>query len=99
MFRLSAAAEEDLIDIYTRGAVEFGLDRAARYYRRLFDAFQFLAENPLVAPVRPELHHMARVHPVGMHIVIYQVRAGDVFILRVRHGREDWRGQAIEFDG
>ena len=42
---------------------------------------------------------MARVHPVGVHIVIYQVRAGDVFIFRVVHGREDWQGQALEVDG
>jgi len=99
LFRLSAAAEEDLIDIYTRGAVEFGLDGAARYYRRLIEAFQFLDENPLAAPVRPELRHGARVHPVGVHIVIYQITADDVFILRVRHGREDWQGQAVEVDG
>lgn len=32
-----------------------------------------------------------RIHPFKAHLVIYQVESdGDIFIVRVRHGHEDW---------
>ncbi|WP_408034153.1 type II toxin-antitoxin system RelE/ParE family toxin [Thiorhodovibrio winogradskyi] len=31
-----------------------------------------------------------RIHPAGSHIVIYRIRKHDIYILRVRHRREDW---------
>lgn len=89
-FTLSALAEEDLIQIYVNGAASFGLDQARRYHLKLFQIFQFLAENPLAGPVRPELETKIRVHPVGSHIVLYTVREQDVLILRIRHAHEDW---------
>ncbi|MBK5970188.1 MULTISPECIES: type II toxin-antitoxin system RelE/ParE family toxin [Thiorhodovibrio] len=87
---LSEAAEEDLLQIYIAGATEFGLDQARRYHQRLHQACEFLAENPLAAPERSELSPACRIHPAGSHIVIYRIRKYDIFILRVRHGREDW---------
>jgi len=89
-YTLSAIAEEDLIQIYVDGATSFGLEQAQHYYRKLFKTFQFLAENPLAAPIRPELAHDIRVHPVALHLVIYTARPQDILILRIRHAREDW---------
>ncbi|WP_043739169.1 type II toxin-antitoxin system RelE/ParE family toxin [Thioalkalivibrio nitratireducens] len=89
-FTLSRSAEEDLIQIYLEGATSFGLDQAQRYHQRLSQAFEFLAENPQAAPVRQELSALIRVHPVGSHIVLYTIRDHDIYILRIRHGHEDW---------
>ena len=89
-FTLSALAEEDLIQIYVDGATSFGLYQGRRYYRKLFHAFQFLAENPLAGSIRPELRTEIRVHPVGSHIVLYTLRKQDILILRIRHAHEDW---------
>ena len=89
-FALSAVAEEDLIQIYINGATSFGLEQAHRYHQKLFRIFRFLAENPLAAPVRPELKAEIRVHPVASHIVLYMVRKRDILVLRVRHANEDW---------
>lgn len=89
-FTLSRLAEEDLIQIYIDGASSFGLEQARRYHRKLFKTFRFLAENPMVAAVRPELKTGIRIHPVESHIVLYKAREQDILILRIRHAREDW---------
>ncbi len=92
-FTLSAIAEEDMIQIYIDGASSFGLEQAQRYHQTLFQAFQFLAENPLAGPIRPELTPEIRIHPVGSHIVLYSVREQEILNLRIRHTREDWLDQ------
>lgn len=90
-YRLSRAAEEDLIQIYLSGAESFGLDQARRYHRQLFATFAFLADNPRAAQLREEIDPPVRAYPAGVHIVIYTVRKDDdVLVLRVRHAREDW---------
>lgn len=89
-YLLSTSAEEDLIQIYIAGAHDFGAEHAQRYHQKLQQTFEFLADNPFAGPVRPELRSAIRIHPIGTHIVIYTVREKDVYILRVRHGREDW---------
>ena len=87
---LSTSAEEDLIQIYIAGAQDFGLKQAQRYHQQLEQSFKFLAENPFAGPESPELRSAIRIHPTGVHIILYTIRADDIFILRVRHGREDW---------
>ena len=88
---LSRAAEEDLIDILLGGAQQFGFIQAEKYHRLLEKAFLYLAENPFMARQRNELRPPVRVHPVGVHVILYAIKeTGDIFIVRVRHGREDW---------
>ena len=88
---LSHKAEEDIIAIFVAGAEQFGLLQAQRYHQQLTTTFEFLADNPLAAPVREELTPPVRLHPVGSHLVIYQLEADNsVFIIRVRHAHEDW---------
>ena len=90
-YTLSRKAEEDIIAIFLDGTGQFGLQQAERYHDHLEKVFQFLAENPLAARERHELTPPIRIHPVGSHIVLYTVGDdGDIFIVRVRHGHEDW---------
>jgi len=52
--------------------------------------FKFLSHNSEAARERTEITPPVRVHPYGSHIIIYLIdSAEDVFILRIRHGRED----------
>jgi toxin ParE1/3/4 len=89
---LSRKAEEDIIDIFETGIEQFGLSQAERYHEQLDQCFRFLAENPLAAHERFEITPPVRIHPVGSHLVIYRVEQnGAVFIIRVRHGHEDWQ--------
>jgi toxin ParE1/3/4 len=90
-YKLSRKAEEDIIAIFMYGVSQFGIQQAERYHDLLERTFQFLAENPEAARERAEITPAVRIHPIESHIVIYTVdEGGDVFVVRVRHGREDW---------
>lgn len=87
---LSNKAEEDIIAIFVAGAEQFGLAQAQRYHQQLTTTFEFLSDNPQATPVREELTPPVRLHPVGSHLVIYQLEDDNsIFIVRVRHAHED----------
>lgn len=90
-YRLSRRAEQDLIDIYLASAEMFGAAQADRYQDALEAAFDLIAEFPQVARARPELTPAVRVHPCKSHIIVYLVDEQGPFIVRVRHGSEDWQ--------
>jgi len=87
---LSKKAEEDIIAIYREGVLLFGPARAEKYHGQLAQVFDFLAAHPEAARERHEITPPVRVHPHGSHMIVYLVEERDIFILRVRHGREDW---------
>ena len=89
-YRLSRKAEEDILQIYLAGVGEFGVSQAERYHEGLGRAFIFLSNFPRAAPERLELNPPSRVHPYKSHIILYRLDGPDIFIQRVRHGREDW---------
>ena len=88
--RRSAQADADLTDIYLQSATLFGPNQAERYLDELERAFQLIAEFPLTARLRTEVAPPIRVHPHGAHVILYVVEGADVYILRIRHGGEDW---------
>jgi toxin ParE1/3/4 len=91
-YRLSRKAEEDIIAIFMYGVAQFGTQQAERYHDLLERTFEFLVENPEAARERLEITPPVRVHPIESHVVVYTIdEDGDVFIVRVRHGREDWQ--------
>ena len=90
-FKLSRAAEADLISIYLEGVALFGPNQADAYHSGLKATFDFLGDNPKAARQRQEIDPPVRCHPHGAHLIVYiEDDDGDAFILRVRHGREDW---------
>ena len=92
-YRLSRRAEDDLILIYERGIVEFGVDQADRYRLGLQAALTFLAEFPHAARERAELTRSSRAHPYKAHLIFYRIKGDDIFVQRVRSGREDWTNE------
>ena len=92
-WRLSEAADEDLVGILETGAESFGIDAAERYVARFFPVFELIAENPRMGRVQTGRRLTARVLPRGSHMIVYTVEPdGDVLILRLPHQREDWVG-------
>jgi len=90
-FRLTVEAQRDLIGIIEAGARLFGVAQATRYNEELFTLFDLIAANPKLARERLEITPPVRVHPFKAHLVVYLVdELGDVLILRIRHGHEDW---------
>lgn len=94
-FRLSLEAERDIIGIAEEGIRLFGTAQAKRYHDELFAIFRLIATNPRMARERLEISPPIRIHPFKAHLVVYRIEEdGDIFIVRVRHGREDWAGDA-----
>lgn len=90
-YRLSKEAEQDILNIFLHTAEEFGIDQAESYHDKLSACFEFLADNPSAAPLRPEITPPVRIHPIGAHIVVYTLdEEGSLFVIRVRHQHEDW---------
>ena len=90
-YKLSRKAEEDIIAVFMYGVSQFGIQQAERHHEWLERTFQFVAANPEAARERVEITPAVRIHPIESHIVIYTVdEAGDIFIVRLRHGPEDW---------
>jgi toxin ParE1/3/4 len=90
-YHLSRLAEQDLIELFLDGTERFGLRQAEAYHDLLAHIFEFLADNPEAARLREEIDPPVRIHPVQAHLVVYRLESdGDVFIIRVRHGHEDW---------
>ncbi|MCL7945168.1 type II toxin-antitoxin system RelE/ParE family toxin [Marinobacter sp. ATCH36] len=88
---LSRKAEEDVIGIFLDGIEKFGLAQSDEYHSKLKECFEFLAANPLAAAERKEFRPVVRIHPVGVHLVIYRQETYQrILIIRVRHSREDW---------
>lgn len=89
-YRLSLHAESDIIHLYQEGSRLFGPAQADHYHRGLEQLFDLLALNPEMARERTELSPPVRVQRYLSHIVLYIIEDGAPFILRVRHGSEDW---------
>lgn len=96
-YRLSLAAEADLVRIYVDGVERFGVRQAEQYQSGLNRAFDFLADNPRAARERLDLEPPVRIHPVGAHVIIYVLSTDGIFVARVRHGRENWLADLVRF--
>lgn len=90
-YTLSLEAEEDIIAIFLSGVEHFGIAQAEQYHGELEKIFDLLSTHPQMGPIREEFTPSIRVHPHASHIILYTVtEKNDVFIIRVRHGHEDW---------
>ncbi|PDS79486.1 type II toxin-antitoxin system RelE/ParE family toxin [Rhizobium sp. L43] len=90
-FHLTEEAEEDMIGIAEAGIRLFGPAQARRYHDELYAIFDLIAANPRMARERPEISPPMRIHPFKAHLVVYTIEEnGDVLVVRLRHGHEDW---------
>lgn len=96
--RFSSAAEDDLLEILLYGIEEHGLTQAERYKAQLEKAFDTLSHNPEIARLRHEISPPVRVYPVQKHMIVYSLLEDGktVFVLRVRHHRENWTNSPVE---
>jgi len=93
-YTLSRKAEDDLIEIYIEGASLFGVDQANHYHGKIEHMFGLLSENPRMAHERIEISPSVRIHPFCSHLIVYTVDDNDdIFIVRIRHGHEDWQSK------
>ncbi|MBR0555140.1 type II toxin-antitoxin system RelE/ParE family toxin [Ciceribacter sp. L1K23] len=95
-FRLSGEAEEDIIAIAEHGISVFGRAQAKRYHTELLALLGLIGENPRMARERTEIVPPVRLLPFKAHLIVYVVEEDDeVFVVRVRHGRENWETSGV----
>jgi toxin ParE1/3/4 len=95
-FRLSIAADQDVRDIHTFGALSFGERQADSYVKALIKGFEFIGANPKAGRERREISPPVRVHVVGSHLIIYLIEERGAHIVRIMHGHADWQTELSE---
>ncbi|MDW5317057.1 type II toxin-antitoxin system RelE/ParE family toxin [Rhizobium sp. PL01] len=94
-FSLSGEAEEDIIAIAEQGVRLFGSGQAKRYHDELFAILDVIATNPRIARERDEIYPPVRIHPFKAQVV-YRIEDNEaIFVIRVRHGNEDWVNNTV----
>jgi len=95
-FSLSLEAEEDIISIAEHGVRLFGAAQARRYHGELFDVLDLIVANPRMAREREEISPPVRIFSFKAHLIVYRIEVnGEIFVIRVRHGHEDWASNSI----
>jgi toxin ParE1/3/4 len=86
-FRLSLAAEEDIVGIAEQGVRLFGAVQARQYHDELFAIFDLIAASPRIARERLELAPPMLIHPFKAHLVVYRIEADGGYATGMKIGR------------
>ena len=87
-FRLTAAAENDLLSIWDYIAQDHPT-AATHQLRRIEDQCQRLANHPQMGPARPDIAPELRYFPVGSYLILYRILPDAIEVVRVLHGARD----------
>lgn len=82
IYKVSPAAERDLIDIYTRGLNKWGEKQADEYQFRLVSAFHHMVNNPdlgRAVAIRPQLQR----YDVDPYVIFYRKFSYGIRIARI----------------
>lgn len=82
------AAEMDMSNIWHYGADNWGIEQADRYTDGLFALFDLLTDFPEMARERSEFTPAVRIHPSGVHLVIYRTDGQGIEIIRILHAHQ-----------
>ncbi len=88
-YKLSKEADNDLVDLYLHGFINFGEAQAEQYYFELEDCIKLLSETPLMCRERTEFSPAVRIHHHGSHLIIYLIQMDHLLIVRVLHDSMD----------
>jgi toxin ParE1/3/4 len=89
-YRTTRRADQDIIDIYLRGCMEFGRAQAEGYHEGLAATLRLIGDVPYIARERAEFDPPIRLHPYRSHMIAYLVDDAGVLIVRILHGRQAW---------
>lgn len=94
-FRLTHAAEEDLIGIAHYGDEQFGEAQSNRHRDQLKQHFARLAQTPRLYPAVDHIRTGYRRSVLGAHAIYYRIQPNGVLIVRIL-GRQDANGALAE---
>ena len=89
LYVFSKEAENDLVEIYRYGFINFGENKVDLYIEALKEKCQFLADVPNLCPDRDEFNPSVKIHHHRKHLIVYVIEDGDILIVRVLHDRMD----------
>ncbi len=94
-WRVTVAAQSDLREIGRYTQNRWGRRSRIRYLNGLREAFDRLADNPLLGQYRPDTLDGLRSLQVGSHVVFYRLdeSSARVTILRILHQAMDPRSR------
>ena len=90
IYKVSPAAQRDMVDIYIRGFREWGEQKADAFQLQLISSFQILAENPNIGrhvSIRPQLQR----HELNPYVLFFRK-----FNYGVRIARILYKNRAME---
>ena len=90
-YTLAPEAVRDLERIWAYGAETWSADRADHYLDELVLAFERVAQSPALHHQRLEFTPPVRIYPFRSHLIVYLDLEGQVTILRILGGRQDWQ--------
>jgi toxin ParE1/3/4 len=82
-FRISARADEELVQIYEFGHVIFGPHQAVKYQLELDHVFGLLADNPRMGRLAPKIGPRLRRHEHASHVILYVEEADGILVAAV----------------
>jgi toxin ParE1/3/4 len=90
-YTLAPEALRDLETVWAYGAETWSADQADRYLDELVQAFDRVAGSPTLFRERLEFTPPVRICPYRSHLIVYLGLEGQVTILRILGGRQDWQ--------
>lgn len=86
-YRLTPAAQSDLIEIRNYSLQHWGLAQSRKYLSELRKTINLLAESPSLGKARPEVGADVLSFPHVSHVIYYIVHKNQVAIFGVLHKR------------
>ena len=86
-YRLTRAADADLLELFIYGFETFGLVQAEDYRNDMTRCFELLAANPKLGREADELAPGARRHEHARHVIFYDEQPYGVLVTAVLHER------------
>ena len=87
-YTVSGQAEQDVTEIMLWIASD-DVDTSVRLLDRLYQVFEFLAENPRAGRERSEIETGLRSFPDGRYMIFYRIWASELLIVRVIDSARD----------
>lgn len=89
--RLSAKADDDLVEIYTYTFQQFGVAQADAYFTDLEDCLGRIADHPAMGQDVSHIRSGYRRVIHASHAIYYRLKGVDIYVVRILHAARDAR--------
>lgn len=86
---IAPAAKNDLEDIYQYGLRQWGQAQSDNYLSVIKNQLWLLTEQPFIGVERAEISSDIRSLAIQSHRLFYRLKANQIEIIRILHGRQD----------